>query len=157
MRISSNKSGFTLVEVITVISIIVLLAGLTIGAIRYVSTSARANRAKAEIAAIESAISNYTLDYGEAPQGEDVITSAPSGTGARRLYEALVEGDKIYLQLKENQKGGTRGNYFVQDPYGNPYGYNSSKNPALNPNAPEVSLWSTGGDAANSDKWIKNW
>ncbi|MBX7157496.1 MAG: type II secretion system protein GspG [Verrucomicrobiae bacterium] len=153
----SKKSGFTLVEIITVISIIAVLAALTIGGIRYVSGAAKANRAKAEIAAIESAVSDYTLDFGEPPQGEDSITSSPTGTGARKLYAALIEGDKIYLQLKENQKGGTRGNYFIQDPYGNPYGYNSSKDPSTNPNAPEVSLWSTGGDAGNSEKWIKNW
>ena len=157
MRISSKNKAFSLIEIITVISIITILAGLTIGAIRYVNSSARANRAKVEISALESAVSDYVLDFGEPPVGEDNINSLPSGTGARRLYEALIDGTKIYIQLKENQIGGEQGNRFIQDPYGNPYGYNSSKEPNLNPNAPEVSLWSSAGNSANKEKWIKNW
>lgn len=156
MRLSS-KNAFTLIEIITVISIITILTGLTIGAIRYVNSSARSNRAKAEIAALESAISDYTLDYGEPPLGDDDTNASPNGTGSRRLYEALINGSKVYIQLKENQIGGEQGNRFIEDPYGNPYGYNSSKEPNLNPNAPEVSLWSSGGNAGNKDKWIKNW
>jgi hypothetical protein len=54
----------------------------------------------------------------------------------------------------------------ISDPFGNLYGYCTSKNPVLNPTSystakgsnPTFDLWSTANDASgNTSKWIKNW
>jgi hypothetical protein len=55
----------------------------------------------------------------------------------------------------------------ISDPFGNLYGYSTSKNPMLNPtgyttangNNPTFDLWSTSGGNSSSDipKWVKNW
>jgi hypothetical protein len=55
---------------------------------------------------------------------------------------------------------------YVRDPWGNSYGYSTSKNPIANPtgyttavgNNPTFDLWSTANDTTGATvKWIKNW
>jgi len=150
---NKNIASFTLVEVLVVISIIVMLAGLTVGASRYASYAGKANRAKAEIAAIELAAESFKLDNGEFPpcEGTDFVANGVS------LYTNLSMGTKVYLELKKIQVGGGGDEQFILDPWGQPYRYSSSTNETENPNAPGgMSVYSTAGKGDATNAWIAN-
>ena len=63
----SSISGFTLIELMTVMSIIIILAGLVVGISSYANRSAIESRTKAEIKAMETALESYKADYGAYP------------------------------------------------------------------------------------------
>jgi prepilin-type N-terminal cleavage/methylation domain-containing protein len=89
----SRKSGFTLVELLTVLVIIALLAGVLLPALNMVRNTAKEARQKVQFATIEQAIMAFKGDYGDYPRSN--WTGAP-GTlyeGAQMLAEALVGWD----------------------------------------------------------------
>jgi len=59
--------GFTLVELLTVVAIIIVLMGLTLGVSGYVRNKGAESRAQAEIAALEGALERYRIDFGGYP------------------------------------------------------------------------------------------
>ena len=179
-------------------TIIIILAGLTFATMGYVQDKARRSRAEAEIAAISAALENYKADNGVYPREpastDSLIASAdPQGgnpanflTSGRYLYKQL-SGDsdgnpttsdptndtKSYIgaalkpnMLKPNPPGP---NTYIQDPFGNAYGYSTAK--AADPSGsngynPTFDLWSTSGETAKKPaetfqqyqaRWIKNW
>ena len=96
------RSGFTLVELLTVIAIIALLAALILGLAGNAQKSAARNKAEAEIAQLESFITDYQMKYGQVP-----LTVAA-------LSNALIEAKHSLTNLA--------------DPWGLQYAYsNSSK------------------------------
>ncbi len=110
------KSAFTLMELLVVITIIMLLAGLVMGANQAARRRASVHRAKAEIAAIDSALSMYEQDMGDYPQGDN-----------KAMIKALTENESNdanwygpYIELKEDSFD-ENGNYI--DPWGVPYKY----------------------------------
>src|SRR3954453_23526584 len=78
-----RSTAFTILELLVVITIIIILAGLTIATMNYVQTKARRSRAEAEIAAISAALENYKADNGVYPRDDDTDTlDARSGLNA---------------------------------------------------------------------------
>ncbi len=65
--VTVESSGFTLIEMLVVLVIIMVLAGIIVGAAKYARTKAARSRAQAEIAAIETALESYKSDYGAYP------------------------------------------------------------------------------------------
>ena len=98
----AGRSGFTLVEVLTVIAIIALLAALILGLAGNAQKSAARNKAEAEIEQLSVFITDYQMKYGQVP---------PSSLA---LSNALVEANHSLTNLL--------------DPWGMAYSYsNSSK------------------------------
>jgi general secretion pathway protein G len=98
----TNQAGFTLVELLTVIAIIALLAALILGLAGNAQKSAARNKAEAEIEQLSVFITDYQMKYGQVP---------PSSAA---LSNALVESKHALTHL--------------QDPWGMAYSYsNSSK------------------------------
>jgi prepilin-type N-terminal cleavage/methylation domain-containing protein len=175
------SSGFTLIELLIVISIIIVLAGLTIGTMGYVQEKGKRSRAEAEIAAISAALESYKADNGIYPKdgntdGVDPTSSVDPAnylTAANTLYQQL-SGDQDFVQGTTNDD--TK-NYigalmkpsslatpsgakpYLKDPWGNAYGYSTSKAAGNNGYNPTYDLWSTAGSTKSTDvpKWIKNW
>ena len=182
-----NRSapGFTILELLVVIGVILLLAGLLLGISGYVQEKGKRARAEAEIAGISAALESYKADNGIYPQSTGTNSLNPSLTdpssyiaSSKDLYIQL-SGDsddnpttssssdaKNYFgnalkpnMLNPNPPGA---NTYIRDPFGNSYGYSTAK--ASNPNGtvgnnPTYDLWSTGGGppTADTSKWIKNW
>lgn len=150
------KAAFTILELLIVMSIIIILAGLTIATMGYVQTKSRRSRAEAEIAAISATLENYKADNGVYPQ--DGITNAllpntmgdPTTSGYKNaslsLYKAISgDGDndanrsveaKSYFSFRPNQLFPDTQNQavtFFRDPFvdksGKPcsYGYSTVK------------------------------
>src|ERR1700752_3263650 len=64
----TKKSAFTIIELLVVIPIIFVLAGLTLSTVGYVQNKGARSRAEAEIAAISAALENYKADNGIYPR-----------------------------------------------------------------------------------------
>ena len=75
-RIGLFKAGFTLIELMIVITIILILIGMAVG--RYDKSVQKANEAvlKNNLQTIRTSIDNYTLDKQAAPQSLDDLVQA---------------------------------------------------------------------------------
>ena len=112
-------AGFTLIELITVIAIIGLLASLLLTALSSARTSAKKTRARAEMDQIETAWQNYLQEYRRFP----VTTISEMGEDAIEILRgddtALAEEENrkkiIFLDFQQNQAG------LFADPWGNVY------------------------------------
>jgi len=157
--------AFTLIELLAVITIIGILAGLTLGAAGAVRRHGATSTAKAEVAALQAACDRFYADNNSYPTNSGVNPSssfAPTAyTGAgQALFTNLVGSTtlsaapttKRYLEPKPAMvyTNGTP-NYFV-DPWGYAYGYNSDGTSA-------PLIWSTAGqtNTAGTNKWITSW
>jgi hypothetical protein len=160
-------SAFTLIELLAVITIIGILAGLTLGAAGAVRRHGATSTAKAEVAALQAACDRYYADNNSYPTTTNSMPADPSSsfnpTNAgytdfgKALFTNLVGStnlstaptSKRYFEPKPTMVN-TNG-YFI-DPWGYAYGYNSDgTNPPL--------IWSTAGQTARAgtNKWITSW
>src|SRR5437899_11925115 len=62
-------NGFTLIELIVVVGIIIVLAGLVLSTVGYARKKGARARAETEIAAMSAACENYKADNGVYPRG----------------------------------------------------------------------------------------
>jgi general secretion pathway protein G len=171
---SRDRSGITIIELIIVIMIILILAGLVLSVSRYVQDKGKRARAETEIAAMSAALESYKADNGIYPRDAiktdsvDPTTSPVPTSASKYLYEQL-SGDsnddrtpetKSYFTFRSNMLSPSTGNVTaIRDPFGNAYGYSTAKaaGQAFGIN-PTYDLWSTANDTAgNMQKWIKNW
>ena len=62
-----RRRGFTLIEMMTVITIIVILAGITVAGMSFINDKQANNLADVQINQLSSAIEKYKLDNGDYP------------------------------------------------------------------------------------------
>jgi len=67
MKNPGNKSAFTLVETVVVMTIVMILAALVVGSMGYVQGKQAREQAKAQIALLSKAIEEYRMDMGAYP------------------------------------------------------------------------------------------
>ena len=178
--------AFTVVEILVVMTIILVLAGLVLATSSYVHNKGARSRAEAEIAAMSAALENYKADNGVYPQSADTNTlnakqnGDPTGPvpnvytkASLFLYESLSgdtnadrvsDGGRSYFSFKDNQLSPASGTVtFIKDPFGNSYGYSTAfEADSTKGYNPTFDLWSTAGAAdtsstPSSTAWIKNW
>jgi len=89
----SGKSAFTLIELMAVITIIVILAGLVVGGLGYVNERQARSKAQVQIALLSKALEEYKLDMGQYPptsnRNGNITGPAGTNTSAVSLYQAL--------------------------------------------------------------------
>ena len=177
----ATTAAFSLVELLVVITIIIVLAGLILSTMGYVRKKGARARAETEIAAMSAACESYKADNGIYPSDANTISltatntdSATYSAASLALYK-FISGDsdadrvvdqKSYFTFKPNMltpAGGTGAVTAILDPFGNSYGYSTSKNPDVNVNAatasgynPTFDFWSTV-NSTDQNQWIKNW
>ena len=78
----SGQAGFTLVELLVVISIVGLLAGLVTVAVPRAMEAGKKAKAKGELTAIVAAVKAYKQEYGRWPATESMSTSVTGEFGA---------------------------------------------------------------------------
>jgi prepilin-type N-terminal cleavage/methylation domain-containing protein len=86
----SSPSGFTLVELLTVMVIILLLAGIVLGTVGFAQKKAARSRALAEIQAMASACESYKADNGGYPRNSDTDRLDPNASGNAAAPSALT-------------------------------------------------------------------
>jgi prepilin-type N-terminal cleavage/methylation domain-containing protein len=170
-----SRRAFTLIELLIVMAIIIVLAGLILATAGYVQKKGYRSRAEAEIAAISAALENYKADNGVYPSSADTNALKPntmgdpasaSYTNASLALYKLISGDadnsadrsaesKSYFTFKPNQLSPTIQTQpvtCIRDPFGNSYGYSTVKASApagSDGYNPTFDLWSTAGLTTN--------
>jgi len=171
--------AFTLIELVVVVGIILILAGLVLSTAGYARKKSARARAETEIAALAAALESYKADNAVYPSNGDTNNldartngnpSSPSyNLASLYLYNALFgatngsrttnTGARSYFVFKPNMlypPDQTQNVLYIQDPFGYSYGYSTAANPQANPTPagtpgynPTFDLWSTVGLTAN--------
>ena len=129
--VQKNGPAFTLIELLTVITIIAILAGLTLSIVGSVTTNAKKSRSAGEVAALQLALARFQIDNGFYPEATNisiltgvtpnVYSTDPNDDAykksGRALFLALTGRSKFnspvadtkwgrqYLELSANQVG----------------------------------------------------
>ena len=165
----------TIIELLVVIIIIFILAGLVLSISSYVQNKGKRARAETEIAAISAALESYKADNGIYPrdnpgnQYTDNLNAKADFDPTQSKYQNAslylffqlsgvdatqqpVANMKSYFAFKPQMLGHPAGNTttvaYIRDPFGNSYGYSTAQ--AANPGSntgynPTYDLWSTVG------------
>jgi prepilin-type N-terminal cleavage/methylation domain-containing protein len=88
MKHKNPRSGFTLIEMLTVIAVILVLSGLLLSVNSGVQTKAARSRAEGEIAAMSAACENYKADNGAYPR-DPAVTPVPPAPASGGKTDAL--------------------------------------------------------------------
>ncbi len=75
----TGQRGFTLVELLLVLVILALIAGLVLPGIIGKAESAKAKAASSQISRIEMSVETFYLDTGNAPSSLEELVNEPSG------------------------------------------------------------------------------
>jgi len=111
MKRNLNNRGFTLIELMVVIVILGILAGLIVPRIMNRPEEARQAKARMQIESLETALKLYKLDNGGYPSTEQGL-------------QALVEAPTVGILPRKWREGGYLEKGRVpKDPWGNDYIY----------------------------------
>ena len=166
-------NAFTLIELVLVVGIIIVLAGLVLSTVGYARKKGARARAETEIAAISAACENYKADNGVYPRDTTNSTTDnldPTSNGNSNSPSYNLASLYLYTQLSGDLIGNqqpTVKSYFafkpqmlltdtngtvlaIKDPFGYSYGYStrmaSTGSGGYNPT---FDLWSTVGLTTN--------
>ncbi|RLK48348.1 general secretion pathway protein G [Alkalispirillum mobile] len=141
MMTRRRQSGFTLIEIMVVVVILGILAGIVVPRIMDRPDDARISKARSDIRAIESALNLYRLDnnvYPSTDQGLEALVEEPTGDPQPRNWREGGYLDRL-----------------PKDPWGNDYQY-------LNPGEhSDIDIFSYGADGqpggSGAQAEIGNW
>ena len=102
-RHQTDQRGFTLVELLLVLVILALIAGLVLPGIIGKAESAKAKAASSQISRISMSVESFYLDTGKTPSSLDDLVNEPAG---------ITGWNGPYIK-----------NSLLKDPWGEPYKY----------------------------------
>lgn len=115
VNLQTYKHGFTLMELIIVLAVIIALGGILLPQVNRVITEARISKAKAELEHIKAAMLAYKEDTGELPPKSATFTEAA-------ITQAIMDA-----LLSDDGASGWNGPYLdkavLTDPWGESYIY----------------------------------
>jgi prepilin-type N-terminal cleavage/methylation domain-containing protein len=106
-----RPAGFTLIEVLVVITIIAALFALVLGAYSYAQNASKRSATRVRINTIASALENYRQDNGEYPEPAnpggtiDILKLTYEVSGAKMLYQALSGDGDTEINIKSGAEG----------------------------------------------------
>lgn len=144
----STRQGFTLVEVLIVISILAILASLTLTVVSKARKAADESAARTMVQTMADQLENYKLDEGRYPAAYSKDKD-PERNDFPRLFNALLDKRKAdgglggrsapyfnveektisvfemgeYVQASRDQRWSNKVDKYILDPYGQPYVY----------------------------------
>jgi prepilin-type N-terminal cleavage/methylation domain-containing protein len=95
IHIRRGRAAFTLIELMAVITIIVILAGIVVGGLGYVNEKQAREKAKVQIGLLSKALEEYKLDMGTYPPTANkpgTFTSKATNTSAELYIALFYEG-----------------------------------------------------------------
>jgi prepilin-type N-terminal cleavage/methylation domain-containing protein len=142
---SRRNGGFSMIELMVVVGIMVILAGLLIAALPGIQSRINRNKVETFIAELESGLSKYQIDNGTYPLNEPGGDREIAGIkGAAVLYKHLsgdwdlngevdfTQNEKVYVpkidyfsqrEARERRSDSIGGQYMLIDSYSNPIRY----------------------------------
>jgi len=99
---TARRAGFTLIEVLTVILIISILAAVLVTQLGGATEAAKRDTARQDLAKLEGAIQSYQNEFGACPMSSFTPAQEVSNEGANVGVEALV----VALWSKKYEAGG---------------------------------------------------
>ena len=147
-----GRRAFTLLELLVALALIALLAGLVLSAGHRAGEASRSARARAELAALTTALENYQRAYGDYPRTNDGAQHLQSLLGRRGPLNTAVTGRCLIDTARFTMAGAldpfAAASAVVADPWGQPYLYAyRSQTPWSNSS---YMLWSAGPDGRDS-------
>lgn len=128
--------AFTLVELLVVVAVIAILAGITLAALGGAQGKGARDRAAAEVSALANAIERYKMQN----------DAYPPASGTNLVFTNI----KMFMEM---QLSSLSGNYLL-DPFGNNYHYSTNRSGQVN--LATFDIWSDGATTATNDD-IGNW
>lgn len=123
-----RHSPFTLIEILAVIAIVVIVAGIVIGGAGAAQRKAAEAKARSEISKFEIAVQQYKRDHGYLPQDDSLSDN--------KITRNFLQG--LDLNLDELRFSGSN----WRDPFGQPYRYQQPGSE----NSDSYDVWSFGAD-----------
>ena len=133
----ANRGGFTLIEILTVIAIVAILASILVPVAGKARKSALKKRAMVEMNSIKVAALQFVGDHRYMPWpativsdrpiwiGDDMGTAADDGLDQLPVMELLTGNNamkKVYLQIPEKSRPANNpASMIFNDPWGQPY------------------------------------
>jgi prepilin-type N-terminal cleavage/methylation domain-containing protein len=149
---SRRGGGFTLIEILIVISIIALLSSFVLVAVTRGKREAAGAMAKTTVTSIDNALNQFVQDEAEYPGFESpadperndfpLLYNAlfgerrPNGPGGRSAPYMSIKEDQVgvwdddiqtYRKATRDERDDTKVEKFLLDPWGNPYVYRCNK------------------------------
>ena len=131
---AGRQAGFTLIEMLTVIAIIGILAAIMVPVAGSAKKIALKRRAMTEMNSIKVAVMQFYTDHRYMPWpgdpnkvGDDKWTSDANQGGVMDLLTGNNPLKKTYLQIPTKSQGGGNSLLFV-DPWGQPYQIGMDRN-----------------------------
>ena len=137
MKRRKSRRGFTLMEVLLVLAILVILGSLVGVSIMRMQRNANINTARSQVSMLEDVVNAYAIDIGSAPtttQGLNALVAPPSDL----KNPAKWQGPYLEKQL-------------APDPWGNEYMYEQTSS-ASQGGTDQFRIWSIGPDGANGSE-----
>lgn len=139
----SKRKAFSLIELLVVVAIIAILAGLSLATLGYVNRKGAEGRARAEVTALSAAIDRYKLEVGSFPADQDSLYAS--------LCPTQGQGKVFFEPTPGMVSTNSQTRRFI-DPWGAPYNYRA---PGL-VNVGSFDLWSVPPNARTESDWIHN-
>ena len=161
-----HSAGFTLIELMATITIIVILAGIVVAGMGYVNEKQAREKAKVQIELLSKAIEEYKMDMGAYPGSQSAfgggLATSVAGDFSQVLYTALFYEGYEYSQNQNrpdpNNTKATKIYLPELDPRTSKMGWvDSSTNTTPPPNKKIIDPWGnnyryrTGNGAQNPD------
>ncbi len=126
---TSRNPGFTLIEIITVVAIIAILAGMLFPVIRSAIEKGKAARTAALVSKIDAALYKYNGDYRDYPRppagaGDTLTDNNDLYISLTGRYNPVTDTtSKRYIEFNENETGMVGGKMCLVDGWGYPIIY----------------------------------
>ena len=158
-----HRSGFSLIELLVVVAIIVILAGITIGALIKVNKASDIKKTRVTLKNIRLKLEEYANDNnGIYPVGDDASSAAifrvlsGDSTGQGKAPEQEVYWSELNNNKNPALIGTEQGKKVILDGFGNSIRYRAALDSTGNivedvKNDGDFDLWSVGPDGEPSD------
>jgi prepilin-type N-terminal cleavage/methylation domain-containing protein len=100
-----KQQGFTLLEMLTVMAVIAILAGLVLSTVGFVQRRGAVSRAQSEIQAMSSAMENYKADNGIYPRNSGTDTLNPQSDADASASSYRTASRYLYGELSGDRDG----------------------------------------------------